>query len=66
VDELVLLGDIPDRTMSSTSEITTHVNAFIQTLGSAAKVHRCIFVPGNHDHTMWTDYAGLEAVVPGE
>lgn len=53
VEELVLLGDIPDRTLSSTAQITTATNAFMSMLGSALSVRRVIYVPGNHDHTLW-------------
>lgn len=56
VEELILLGDIPDRTLSSTSQIITHTNAFIKMLGSAADVKKGVYIPGNHDHTIWTDY----------
>ena len=56
VEQMILMGDIPDRTLSSTSEIITHTNAFIQMLGSAARIKRGVYVPGNHDHTMWRDY----------
>ncbi|MBM3476225.1 MAG: metallophosphoesterase [Armatimonadetes bacterium] len=57
VDELILMGDIPDRTLSSTSEVITHTTALSDTLGSAAKVTKAVYVPGNHDHTVWTAYA---------
>ena len=56
VEELVLVGDIPDRALSSTSQIIANTNAFIQMLGSAAKVRKGVYVPGNHDHTLWTQY----------
>jgi hypothetical protein len=56
VDELILLGDIPDRTLSSTSEIQTQTGALIRTLLSVAKVKRLVYVIGNHDHTLWTNY----------
>jgi UDP-2,3-diacylglucosamine pyrophosphatase LpxH len=59
VEKLLLLGDIPDRTLSSTSQIITHTNGFIQMIGSAAKVREGIFIPGNHDHTLWTNYRKL-------
>ena len=60
VDEMILLGDIPDRTLSSSSQIITHTNAFIQMLGSAVNIReRGVYVPGNHDHTLWTDYRKL-------
>lgn len=56
VDELVLIGDVPDRTLSSTSQTVTQVNAFVQMIGDAASLGRCVLVPGNHDHTLWTSY----------
>jgi predicted MPP superfamily phosphohydrolase len=56
VDEMILLGDIPDRSLSSTAQIVTHTNAFIQMLGSAANIKKAVYLPGNHDHTLWTNY----------
>jgi hypothetical protein len=59
VDEMILMGDIPDRNLSSTSQIITHTNAFIEMLGSAAKIKKGVYIPGNHDHTIWTKYRTL-------
>ena len=56
IEELILLGDIPDRTLSSTSEIYTNTHALSQMLGSAANVKKAVYIPGNHDHTLWTNY----------
>jgi len=56
VEDLVLVGDIPDRTLSSTSEIMTHTYALMKTILSAAQINRIVYIPGNHDHTMWTNY----------
>jgi hypothetical protein len=56
IDELILNGDIPDRTLSSTSEIQTQTGALIRTLLSAAKVGRLVYVIGNHDHSLWTNF----------
>lgn len=56
VDELILLGDIADRTLSSTSQVIANTNAFCSMLASAAQVKKLIYLPGNHDHTLWTDY----------
>ncbi|HEU5072868.1 MAG TPA: metallophosphoesterase [Polyangiaceae bacterium] len=56
VDELVLVGDIADRTLSSTSQIMTQTYDFMKTLFAAARIKRVVYVPGNHDHTLWTDY----------
>lgn len=58
VEELILIGDIPDRTVSSTSQITTHTIAFMHTISNALDLRdsKVIYMPGNHDHTMWTHY----------
>ncbi len=56
VEELILVGDIPDRCISSTNQIIDHTSALIKTLGSAASVTKGIYIPGNHDHTLWTSY----------
>ncbi len=56
VKEVILLGDIPDRTLSSTSQIIADTNAFMETVGSVANVKKGVYIPGNHDHTIWTKY----------
>jgi hypothetical protein len=61
IEELILLGDIADRTLSSTSQIYNHCHAFSQMLGSVAKIAKGVYVPGNHDHTMWTDYVSARS-----
>jgi hypothetical protein len=57
VEELILLGDIPDRTLSSTAQLTTATNAFMSMVASALRVRRVIYVPGNHDHTIFGQLA---------
>ncbi|MHA2008473.1 MAG: metallophosphoesterase [Promethearchaeota archaeon] len=59
IDELILLGDIPDTSLSSISQVITQTNAFIQTIESAANISKVVYIPGNHDHTLWTDYVKL-------
>ncbi len=56
VEELVLMGDIPDSTLSSTSQISAGTHAFAMMLSSALAVKRAVYVPGNHDHTLWSNY----------
>jgi len=56
IDELILIGDIPDTALSSTSQVITQTNAFIQALQSVANIKKTVYIPGNHDHTLWTDY----------
>lgn len=55
IEELVLVGDIADATISSTSQIHTHTNAFCEMMGSVATIKKAVYVPGNHDHTVWTE-----------
>ena len=57
VDELVLVGDIVDSTLASISQIITHGNALVQTLGSVARINRAVYAIGNHDHHgVWSHY----------
>jgi hypothetical protein len=64
VDELILLGDIPDRALSSTAQILTQTHAFMHALAEALRVRRIVYVPGNHDHTLWTAYDRARAGGP--
>lgn len=64
IKELILVGDIPDTALSSISQAITQTNAFIQTMGSAANIDKVIYIPGNHDHTLWTDYIRLRSNNP--
>ncbi len=56
VEELILCGDIPDSTLSSTSQISAGTHAFSMMLGSALDIKKAVYVPGNHDHTLWSNY----------
>jgi len=49
VDEVVLVGDIVERTLASTSQIITHGNAFVRMLGSACRARRAVWIIGNHE-----------------
>ncbi|MFX1503678.1 MAG: metallophosphoesterase [Promethearchaeota archaeon] len=59
IEELILVGDTGDTALASFSQVITHVNAFIQTLRSSFDIKKVVYVPGNHDHTLWTDYMNL-------
>ena len=62
MEDLVLVGDIPDRTLSSTSQISANTHAFAMMLGDALEIERAVYVPGNHDHTLWTGYNGAPGI----
>jgi len=59
VEEFILMGDIPDNTLSSTSQISACTHAFSMMLGSALEIKKGVYVPGNHDHTLWSNYLKL-------
>jgi hypothetical protein len=59
VEELILVGDIPDSALASTSQVVDHTSDFINTLRSAIDIKKIVYVPGNHDHTLWTEYREL-------
>ncbi len=56
VDELVLLGDILDRTTASVETAQSHMNTFLSGLADRINSRKLIYMPGNHDHTVWTKY----------
>jgi hypothetical protein len=56
VDDLVLAGDIVDRTLSAGGEITDDTSGLFSTLDDMHVAHRITLLHGNHDHTMWTKY----------
>jgi hypothetical protein len=62
VEDLVLVGDIPDRTLSSTSQISANTHAFAMMLGDALEIERAVYVPGNHDHILWSGYNGAPGI----
>ena len=62
VEDLVLVGDVTDRTLSSTSQISANTHAFAMMLGDAIEIERAVYVPGNHDHTLWTGYNGAPGI----
>ncbi len=56
VDELVLLGDIVDRTVSSLNRVQAQMRTFLDGLNGRISSRKLVYVPGNHDHTIWTNY----------
>jgi len=56
VEQLVLVGDIVDRTLAATKEISDYSDDFFATLAEVVMPEKIVYIPGNHDHTLWTDY----------
>jgi UDP-2,3-diacylglucosamine pyrophosphatase LpxH len=64
IDEVILIGDIPDRTLSATYQIIHQTSAFIRTLRGVADFKKLVYCFGNHDHTLWSNYS--KKLPPGE
>ena len=56
IEELILVGDATDTALASMSQVITHTSIFINTLLSSLDIDKVVYIPGNHDHTVWTDY----------
>ncbi len=65
VEEMILIGDIPDRALSSTAQIITGTNQLVDTIGAILDIKRGVYLPGNHDHTIWKTYEQARLVKEG-
>ena len=52
-DELILVGDFLELSLSGHNEIYNEVKAFFTILAETGPYNRIIFIPGNHDHHFW-------------
>lgn len=55
-EQLILMGDIPERSHATPEEMLTSTHGFMETLGGAVSFEKTVYMPGNHDHTLWTAY----------
>ena len=55
-EQLILLGDIPERSHATPDEMLASTHGFMETLGEAVSFEKAVYMPGNHDHTLWTAY----------
>lgn len=56
VDTLLLMGDIPERSHATPPVMLESTHAFMETLGEAISFEKAVYMPGNHDHVLWTGY----------
>ena len=55
-EQLILLGDIPERSHATPEEMLSSTHGFMDTLNEAVSFEKVVYMPGNHDHTLWTAY----------
>ncbi|MGB3683392.1 MAG: metallophosphoesterase [Rubrobacteraceae bacterium] len=55
-DRLILLGDIPERSHATPEEMLASTHGFMDTLNASVNFEKAVYLPGNHDHVLWTNY----------
>lgn len=55
-EQLILLGDIPERSHATPDEMLSSTHGFMEALDEAVSFEKAVYMPGNHDHTLWTTY----------
>ena len=55
-EQLILLGDIPERSHATPEEMVSSTHGFMESLSEAVAFDKLVYTPGNHDHTLWTKY----------
>jgi hypothetical protein len=55
-EQLILLGDIPERSHATPDEMLSSTHGFMDALSEAVDFEKVIYTPGNHDHILWTRY----------
>lgn len=56
VDTLVLMGDIPERSHATPPVMLESTHGFMRALAGAVDFGKVVYMPGNHDHVLWTGY----------
>ncbi|HPZ07290.1 MAG TPA: metallophosphoesterase [Candidatus Eremiobacteraeota bacterium] len=54
VDELLILGDMFDLSLASYKDVYAKAREFFQSIGEIENLKAIVFIPGNHDHHIWT------------
>ena len=55
-EQLILLGDIPERSHATPDEMLFSTRGFMEALDESVSFEKVVYMPGNHDHTLWTQY----------
>lgn len=54
IDELIILGDLFDLSLASYRDVYEKAEEFFQEIGDIDNLEQIVFIPGNHDHHIWT------------
>lgn len=56
IEELVLVGDIVDSCLASSDQCGVNARILFDMLAGVFDVGKVVYLPGNHDHTLWSAY----------
>ncbi|MBI5570484.1 MAG: metallophosphoesterase, partial [Desulfomonile tiedjei] len=56
VEELILIGDIVDSCLASSDQCNMYTSVMFNLLGTVLVPDKVVYIPGNHDHTLWSKY----------
>ncbi len=63
VDELIILGDLFDLSLASQEKVYEKAGEFFKEMKEIEHLHNIVFVPGNHDHHIWTSIIEEEQII---
>jgi UDP-2,3-diacylglucosamine pyrophosphatase LpxH len=63
VDELIILGDLFDLSLASYEKVYEKAGEFFKEIEEIENLNNIVFVPGNHDHHMWTSIIEDEQII---
>ncbi len=53
---LIMMGDIPERSHATSEEMFSSTHGFMETMNGTVDFEKAVYLPGNHDHVLWTNY----------
>ena len=54
IDEFIIAGDLFDLSLASHEDVYSKARDFFQEIGHIENLASIVFIPGNHDHHIWT------------
>lgn len=55
-ERLILMGDIPERSHATPEEMFSSTHGFMEMMNGSVDFEKAVYLPGNHDHVLWTNY----------
>ncbi len=63
IDELILLGDFVDFSLTTLREAYKNAQEFFNIIGKLENIKEIIYIPGNHDHHLWIELVETKDII---